>query len=44
MELKQLFKQWIDEYENQETSSSQAPIPTAEEAAMIKMLREKGLI
>lgn len=43
-QLKQLFKQWIDEYENQETSSSQAPIPTAEEAAMIKMLREKGLI
>lgn len=42
--LKTLFKQWIDEYESQETALSQVPIPTAEEAAMIKMLREKGLI
>lgn len=43
-QIKMLFKQWIDEYEPQETASSQAPVPTAEEAAMIKMLREKGLI
>lgn len=43
-QLKELFKKWIDEYEPQEVVSSQPPIPTAEEAAMIKMLREKGLI
>ena len=43
-QIKQLFKQWIDEYEFQEAASLQAPVPTAEEAAMIKMLREKGLI
>ena len=43
-QIKALFKQWIDEYEPQETASSQVPVPTAEEAAMIKMLREKGLI
>ena len=43
-QIKQLFKQWIDEYESQEAASLQAPVPTAEEAAMIKMLREKGLI
>jgi hypothetical protein len=43
-QLKALFKQWIDEYEPQETTSSQAPVPTEEEANMIKMLREKGLI
>ena len=42
--LKTLFKQWIDEYEPQETASPQTPVPTAEEAAIIKMLREKGLI
>ena len=43
-QLKELFKKWIDECEPQEVVSSQPPIPTAEEAAMIKMLREKGLI
>lgn len=43
-QLKALFKQWIDEYEPQEVTQSQAPVPTEEEAALIKMLREKGLI
>lgn len=43
-QLKTLFKQWIDEYEPQKVTQSQAPEPTEEEAAMIKMLREKGLI
>lgn len=43
-QLKALFKQWIDEYEPQAVNLSQQPVPTAEEAAMIKMLREKGLI
>lgn len=43
-QLKDLFKKWIDEYELKDTFSSQSPVPTEEEAAMIKMLREKGLI
>ena len=43
-QLKAIFKQWVDEYEPQEDPQSQAPVPTEEEAAMIKMLREKGLI
>ena len=43
-QLKSLFKQWIDEYEPLSLVSSQSPAPTEEEAAMIKMLREKGLI
>lgn len=42
--LKSLFKQWIAEYEPKEVVSSRSPVPTEEEVAMIKMLREKGLI
>lgn len=41
-QLKQLFKQWIDEYELQETPSSQAPELTEEELAAIKSIQEKG--
>jgi hypothetical protein len=43
-QLKELFKKWINEYESQGTTLLQQPVPTEEEAAMIKMLREKGLI
>lgn len=42
--LKELFKQWIDEYEPASPEIKEAPIPTEEELAMIKMLKEKGLI
>lgn len=42
--LKELFKQWIDEYEPTVPEIKDAPIPTEEELAMIKMLKEKGLI
>ena len=42
--LKELFKQWIDEYEPTVPEIKDAPIPTEEELAMIKMLKKKGLI
>lgn len=42
--LKELFKQWIDEYEPTVPEIKEAPAPTEEELAMIKMLKEKGLI
>lgn len=40
-QLKGLFKQWVEEYEPVEES---APIPTEEDLAMMKILRDKGLI
>jgi hypothetical protein len=43
-QLKKLFKRWIDEYEPVKVTQAHPPVPTEEEAAMIKMLREKGLI
>lgn len=42
--LKELFKQWIVEYEPTSPEIKKAPVPTEEELAMIKMLKEKGLI
>ena len=41
--IKGLLKAWVDEYEGKE-DSPKAPEATPEELAMIKMLKEKGLI
>lgn len=41
--IKGLLKAWVDEYEEKE-DSSKTPEATPEELAMIKMLKEKGLI
>ena len=43
-QLKDLFKKWVDEYEPVVVEHDEAPVPTAEEQAMIDMLRSKGLI
>lgn len=43
-QLKELFKKWVDEYEPIEVEQNNAPVPTAEEQAMIDMLKSKGLI
>lgn len=42
--LKELFKKWVDEYEPKEAANDNKPEPTPEELAMIKMLKERGLI
>lgn len=42
--LKNLFKQWIADYEPAESTAVKVPIPTEEDLAMMKILREKGLI
>lgn len=42
--LKDLFKKWVEEYEPANILASDKPVPTEEELAMIKMLKEKGLI
>lgn len=41
--IKDLLKAWVDEYEGKE-DSPKTPEATPEELAMIKMLKEKGLI
>lgn len=41
--IKDLLKAWVDEYEGKE-DSPKTPEATSEELAMIKMLKEKGLI
>lgn len=41
--IKDLLKAWVDEYEGEE-DSPKTPEATPEELAMIKMLKEKGLI
>lgn len=42
--LKDLFKKWVEGYEPAIILESDKPVPTEEELAMIKMLKEKGLI
>ena len=42
--LKDLFKKWVGEYDQVEVTPDASPVPTAEEQAMIDMLRSKGLI
>lgn len=42
--LKDLFKKWVEGYEPANILASDKPVPTEEELAMIKMLKEKGLI
>lgn len=42
--LKNLFKKWVEGYEPANILESDKPVPTEEELAMIKMLKEKGLI
>lgn len=44
VQLKELFKKWVDEYEPVVVEQDDVPVPTAEEQAMIDMLRSKGLI
>lgn len=43
-QIKSVFAKWIAEYEPKVDESNQAPEPTPEELAMIKMLRDRGLI
>lgn len=43
-QIKNTFAQWIAEYEPKAEEMNTPPEPTAEELAMIKMLRDKGLI
>lgn len=43
-QIKSVFAKWIVEYEPKVDESNQAPEPTPEELAMIKMLRDRGLI
>jgi hypothetical protein len=42
--LKGLFGKWVEEYEPAKVPEPNKPVPTEEELAMIKMLKEKGLI
>ena len=42
--IKSLFKKWVEEYEPVGTLNVDAPVPTEEELAMIKKLKERGLI
>ncbi|MBO5815438.1 MAG: DUF262 domain-containing protein [Bacteroidales bacterium] len=42
--IKDLFKKWVEGYEPANILESDKPVPTEEELAMIKMLKEKGLI
>lgn len=44
-QIKEIFSKWIKEYEpKKDIEAESVPTPTPEEEAMIKMLREKGLI
>lgn len=44
-QIKEIFSKWIEEYEpKKDLEAESVPTPTSEEEAMIKMLREKGLI
>ena len=43
-QIKSVLQKWVREYEPIVTDEKVAPTPTEEELAMIKMLREKGLI
>ena len=43
-QVKALFKQWIADYEPVKTPAEEGPVPTEEDLAMMKILREKGLI
>lgn len=44
-QIKEIFSKWIEEYEpKKDLEAESIPTPTPEEEAMIKMLREKGLI
>ena len=44
-QIKEIFSKWIEEYEpKKDVAAESVPTPTPEEEAMIKMLREKGLI
>ena len=44
-QIKEIFSKWIEEYEpKKDLEAESVPTPTPEEEAMIKMLREKGLI
>jgi len=42
--IKEIFKNWLDDYEPKSTDINSVAVPTPEEEAMIKMLRQKGLI
>jgi len=44
VQLKGLFKQWVDDYQPKTSVQDAAPIPTEEDLAMMKILRDKGLI
>ena len=43
-QIKDIFETWVNDYEPIVTDAETAPVTTPEEEAMIKMLREKGLI
>ena len=43
-QLKSLFKKWVEDYQSTEKAPESAPIPTEEDLAMMKILRDKGLI
>lgn len=43
-QIKEIFSKWIDDYEPNVIKTDSVSTPTPEEEAMIKMLREKGLI
>ena len=43
-QVKNLFKQWIADYDSQIEAERIPTQPTPEELAMIEMLRNKGLI
>ena len=42
-QIKELFNKWVADYESVETTQT-APVPTEEDLAMMKILRDKGLI
>lgn len=43
-QIKDLFKKWVADYEPVKAPVVEGPIPTEEDLAMMKILREKGLI
>lgn len=43
-QVKDIFKKWIADYEPIEVPEVEVPVPTEEDLAMMKILREKGLI
>ena len=43
-QIKSIFKKWVDDYEPVEKNTTSTPEPTEEDLAMLKILREKGLI